>query len=133
VHFYTKLVLSLNILGIVSCSTSSKLVPDSYSLEECDIGDSCSLEGEIFISRGVPASVANLKFENGECVALSLPEVEYKNKRLQFSKVRIVGSAHFQPPSFETGIVSYELLDRTVAAGICETGKIIYVEQVSRL
>jgi len=133
VHLYTKLVLSLSMLGIVSCSTNSKLVPDSNSLEDCSLGDSCSLEGEIFISRGVTASVANLELASGECVALSLPEVKYKNKKLQFSKVRIIGVAHIQPYSFETGIISYELLDRTVAAGICETGKIIYVEQVFRL
>ncbi len=131
-HIYAKLVLSLFIVGSVGCSTNSKQAFDAYTLSECDVGDSCSLTGEIFIARGVPASVANLKLDSAECVALSLPEEAYKNKKLQFSKVRVFGVVYSQPSLFETDIVSYKLLDRMVAVGICETGKVIYVEKIKR-
>lgn len=105
----------------------AEIVPDAQCVE----GMECTIEGNLFVYRGSPASVAELKTPY-RCFAVALAGSDYRiYHKKNGSSVRLRGVAYSQ--SSAENVVSYRLADRDVATGICSSGLIIYAEKVEML
>jgi len=135
-HVYSKLSLivlvGLLVFG-VSCSNSGTTgLTTTMSVEDCTVGDECSLGGVLSIYRGASGSAGILEMKNQGCVALALPEKIYKTKnQWQNKKVVVRGVAFVY--STEIDIISFEIKDRWVATGACERNLVLYVNEIFRM
>lgn len=130
-HIQAKLMYLLLALPAISACVVTG-TPRMYEDDtECHAGRECRVTGSLFIYRGVPASVAELKTAAG-CLALALRNDDYtKLKDAQGKTVRVSGRAFEQ--SYAEGVASYQLEDRWVATGICPSGPIVYVTEITRI
>lgn len=131
-HIYTKLMfplLAVFLLG--ACVGAGHLLLMNHVEASCRVGEDCESVGKLFIYRGVPASVAELKTSKG-CLALALAEGEYQKLRsFQGQNFRVRGPAFAQ--TYAEEVTSYQLKDRWVATGICSASPIIYVTEITKL
>jgi hypothetical protein len=132
-YIYSRLTMSSLplIVGLTSCTHVSQ---DSFAAanvqHECPIGEPCTVEGEFFIYRGSPGSIAEIRTLNG-CFAAAVAEDVYRNYRLWNGRtVRASGRVYRQ--NFAEDVVSYELNGRVIATGICPSGPLLFVETLSR-
>lgn len=118
---------------MLSCGCVSKLSAQLpvFIEENCIRGELCDIPGELNILRGAPASVAYMDLNPDGCYAISLPEELYGRRALDRRQVVVSGIIYNQPSG--SGILSYELRDRLVAAGVCETGQVMYVTEIRTL
>lgn len=119
------------VAGCVSTNATTTLHAEATLDAECVEGKECTIEGSLFVYRGSPASVAEIKTPY-RCFAVALAADEYRiYHKKNGSSVRLRGVAYSQ--SSAENVVSYRLLDRDVATGICSSGPIIYAEKVEML
>jgi hypothetical protein len=124
---HPKLACVLSLLVLTHCAAASL----ENAQSSCEIGGSCAREGVLTIHRGVPASVGVLE-SGGSCLALALPEKSYAQyARWNGATIRATGRIFSQAAA--QNVTSYKLEDRWVAAGVCETGRILYVDRLVRL
>ena len=94
----------------------------------CAIGTKCLVSGNLRIYRGAPASVAEIQTPNG-CIAAALDERLYRAfRRWNRRNVRAFGMLYNQPTSRD--VISYEINGRTVAAGVCSSGPVMFVDSL---
>ena len=133
-YVYSKqIVLLLCAAFVGSCAYSRTAVPNDQLLSQtaCVEGQECTIEGKLFVYRGSPASVAELKAGN-RCFAVALELNKYKYYAQKNGlTVRLRGVAYSQRTA--ENVVSYRLLDRDVATGICSSGLVIYAKKVEIL
>ncbi len=100
------------------------------NIEDCEIGNKCNISGELEIYVGSSGGMGSLK-KDSDCTALALPmfilddKVKWENK-----KVRVSGEVFAQ--HYDPMIISFMLKDRSVAVGICNSDKIIYVDMIKK-
>jgi hypothetical protein len=125
------LLCATAVAGCISTDATTMLHTETTPDTECVEGKECTIEGNLFVYRGSPASVAEIKTPY-RCFAAALAADEYRiyHKR-NGSSVRLRGVAYRQ--SSAENVVSYRLLDRDVATGICSSGLIIYAQKVEFL
>lgn len=129
-HIHAKLICLLLALPAISACVVTGAPTIREDDTECLAGGECRATGNLFIYRGVPASVAELKTDSG-CLALALRNDDYtKLKDAQGKTFRVSGMAFEQ--SVAEGVASYQLEDRWVATGICPSGPILYVTEIAR-
>lgn len=129
-HVHTRLMFFLLAFSAIGgCATAdSRKLHENYA--KCRVGAECQAIGRLFIYRGVPASVAELKTATG-CLALALPDDQYERlRKSQGQTFRVSGRAFEQ--SRAEGVTSYQLEDRWVATGICASGLVLYVSEIAR-
>lgn len=129
-HIHTKLICALLALPAIGACAATGVQPLGENDMECRVGEECQSTGKLFIYRGVPASVAELKTDAG-CLALALLESDYTRlKNLQGESFQVRGKALEQ--NYAEGVTSYQIEDRWVATGICPSGPILYVTEIVR-
>jgi hypothetical protein len=125
-HLYPRLTLFLAIGALLTSCAHTNEALKSESL--CVVGKRCAVIGNLRIYRGAPASVAEIKTELG-CIAAALDDSAYRAyRRWNGRKVRAFGMIYDQPSSGD--VISYEIRGRSVAAGICFSGPLMYVESL---
>lgn len=115
---------------MVSCSyiTEKPTTPESIN---CEIGKRCKKSGKLNLYLGGLGSVGVLESRNN-CIALALPESIYRKKEQWNNKnVVVTGKTYIQ--EYAEGVVSYQLLDRFVKVGDCDSSIIIYVDNIKPL
>src|SRR5690606_27921088 len=94
----------------------------------CEIGETCTIVGELHIYRGSPASIAEILTPEG-CFAAALEDHFYRDANSwNGRKVRASGILYSQDNT--VGIISYELNGRSVATGICSSRPIMFVDDL---
>lgn len=112
---------------IASCVQSPTEKANS-DFRGCEIGEQCTMKGRLTLYVNSHGSLGVLNIEKN-CAALSLPSHVYdRDAYWEGAVVRVEGVVYVQPS--QPGIISYELEDRSVLAGMCESGKILYVTEV---
>jgi hypothetical protein len=130
--FYARLIafsLPITIL-VVACAHSMN---DDFVEEghECQIGERCTVIGDLFIYRGSMASIAEIRTSQG-CFAASLDEGIYQSYRdWNGRKVRASGLSYRQ--NYSEGVISYEINGRNIATGICPSGVLLLVDSIREL
>lgn len=129
IHFQKMVAVFLSLLA--GCTSTRLQGPTESNALGCEKGHTCVLEGQLFVYRGSPASVAELRTANG-CFAVALTTGDYArfHKRMG-ARVRVSGPSYDQGAA--DGVVSYRLRDRDVATGICSAGLVIYATKVELL
>lgn len=125
-HLYPRLI-SLVAVGalLTSCAHAREALK---SEPECVIGKKCAVTGNLRIYRGSPASVAEIQTAHG-CIAAALDDSAYRAyRRWNGRKVRAFGLIYGQSVSGD--VISYEINGRTVAAGVCSSGPVMFVESL---
>ena len=132
-QIYAKLILIYtSFFFFFSCISIEEVEFQDY-LSICTIGETCNLKGQIWVSLGQNGNTGVLQ-SGDQCIALVVPDyIAYNSNELNFKAVSITGEVHIQPYFSGTGIISYELKDRSVLTGACETGKIIYVTELKKI
>ena len=129
-----QIIVLLCAAAVAGCvSTSARMTPNAETTPdaECVEGKECTIEGNLFVYRGSPASVAEIKTPY-RCFAVALAGDDYRIYHgKNGSSVRLHGVAYSQ--SSAENVVSYRLLDRDVATGLCSSGLIIYAQKVEML
>jgi hypothetical protein len=99
--------------------------------DQCAIGEICKLNGRLSVFVGTHGRVGVLDIR-GDCIAVSLPAHVYdKKSKWEGKVVSVVGKVYSQ--AVGGGIISYELEDRMIAAGMCDKGKIVYVTEIKNI
>ena len=132
-HIYSKLGLFILVVGCVpyqgGLSNDASYLSDTFDV--CKVGSLCNLEGKLYVHRGVPVSVAELRLPT-ECYALLLPESTFPFwARKQGIAVHIKGRAYSQ--SYAPGVISVAVLDRQMATGFCGDNPAIYVDDIRKI
>lgn len=126
-HIYARLITSTAFVLLASCSTvenTDQPPPDT----SCEIGEKCTIVGELHVYRGSPASVAEISTPQG-CFAAALEDSLYRSAHSwNGRKVRASGTLYSQDNT--AGIISYELNGRSVATGICSSRPIMFVDDI---
>lgn len=128
-YIYSKQIVTLLLVAAAAgcVSTITRTTQDI----ECKVGKECTIIGELFVYRGSPASIAELKTEDG-CFAISLAPEEYSRyHKIMGVRVRVTGTSYTQ--DLANSVVSYRFRDRDVATGICPSGLVIYAVRVEQL
>lgn len=124
-YVHARLIISASLL-LGSCSTVEGIPPTSDP--SCEIGGTCTITGELYVYRGSPASVAEIRTPQG-CFAAALEESLYRSAHSwNGRKVRASGTLYSQGNT--AGIISYELNGRSVATGICPSRPIMFVDDI---
>jgi hypothetical protein len=114
------------LIALQACSS------DSDPALKCASGQRCELRGKLLLFRGSAASAAVLEDANGGCIALALPsEVFDELEKWDEQVVVVTGVAAIQPDS--PGLFWYQLRDRRVARGVCDSQTVLYVESLARV
>lgn len=125
-----KVCLIVVFLFSLAC-THQQVGTENTSLEDCDVGNQCSLQGKLTLYSNNYGSLGVLDIREN-CVALSLPEHIHRDSRNWTDRrVSVTGLVHSQP--IGDGVISYQLESRNVLSGMCEKGKIIYVTEIRKL
>jgi hypothetical protein len=103
----------------------------SRDIATCEVGSECELVGQLTVYVGASASVGVLQMGN-DCMPMALSDEVYAVWR-QWDKqrVRVRGAAYSHDGA--DGVLSYELLSRWIATGVCGRGKVLYVTAVERM
>lgn len=91
-HVQAKSVIAI-LAGVwlVGCAPGIEGTPAPPS---CAVGSRCTLEGTLYVFRGTPASVAELRTANG-CNALAFAEADYRRyEKRRGQRVRVSGTAY---------------------------------------
>lgn len=124
IHAIKIVISTLFFFTCTSCAIKNHEIGD---LQICEENKKCELEGNLYVYRGSPASVAEIETSRG-CFAVALNKNDYLKYQKNDSYVRVYGTAYKQ--NYGSDIVSYTLLDREVATGICPLGLILYAEKM---
>jgi hypothetical protein len=129
-HIYSRqIILGMLVPPLVGCAPVPS--PNQSEIQSCEKGKMCTVSGNIFVYRGSPASVAELKTSDG-CFAVSLTPEDYtRYHKIRGGRVRVTGISYDQDAA--DGVVSYRLRDRDVATGICSSGLVIYATRLETL
>lgn len=126
-HVHARLITSAAFVLLTSCSTveSTDPLPTDAS---CEIGETCTIVGELHVYRRRPASVADIRTPQG-CFAAALEDSVYRSARSWNGRtVRASGTLYSQDNT--AGIISYELNGRCVVTGICPSRPIMFVDDI---
>ena len=129
-YFHARLIFiyikTIFFLSLISCS-SFEGAATSQAFNSCKVAERCQLKGRLEIYVGSSGSVGVLNGRE-ECIALALPKTIYENKTSWEKRVVVEGKAYSQHSA--QGVISYQIKDRWVAVGLCETGVILYVDKI---
>ena len=124
-HIYSKeIVLAASVVLLIGCAP----LPVDGSANGCSKDRECTVTGDMYVYRGVPGSVAEIRTREG-CIAVALPQEDYvRYQKRRGLRVRVTGIAYNQGAA--EGVVSFRLRDREVATGICSSALVIYATKV---
>ena len=127
-HFQTSLkasLMSAALFFLFSCTTI-----EVSNINDCRVGQSCVLTGELSIKRTASASVGILEIGDS-CISIALPSYMLDDrKRWEHKKVSVKGVAYNHTAA--PGVISYQLIDREVLVGACQSDKVIYLDAIYR-
>jgi hypothetical protein len=116
------------LLLVAGCAHDERVNPIQGT---CAIGAPCTVTGDMSIYRGSPASVAEIRTSR-RCFAAALDDHVYRaHRRWSGRRVQVSGTLFEQPSG--GSVISYELNGRPVAAGVCPSGPVIFVESIRRI
>ena len=126
---YKKSLIITLFATLFSCAKNTSKI-EYNQVQKCEIGENCILKGSLDLYNNVNHGAVGVLDLQGDCIALALPPSIYEQKKWDTEKMVIIkGKVYSQPVG---GIVSYQLIDRQVAGGVCEKGKIIYVTEIKK-
>jgi hypothetical protein len=97
---------------------------------ECSVGSECTVQGELQIYRGLPTSTGVIRLET-DCWLLALPmDVWVNYSSWNKKKVIVTGEAFSNLAASD--VIWFEVRDRRVAVGICDSPIVIYVKRIKR-
>jgi hypothetical protein len=108
----------------VSCLACAEQPGEVTRIDQCMVGDTCVVEGQLVATSGV----GRIEDETG-CLAVGLPKSVTDDWNLRH--VRISGEIHSAPDL--AGLVKYKIRDREFDAESCYSGLAIYVEKIEQL
>lgn len=117
-------------LVLTSCIMAGQRTDFSESLDECSVDQSCSLSGRLEIISGYPSSVGVLRLEK-ECITLALPPNILRDKNRWNNEMVVLSGSVYSHESAEA-VISYTLIDREVATGLCDPNRVVYVQSIER-
>jgi len=95
---------------------------------DCSVGSECTVQGELQIYRGLPTSTGVIRLKT-DCWLLALPmDVWFKYDRWNKKKVTVTGEAFSNLAASD--VIWFEVRDRRVAVGICDSPIVIYVKRI---
>ena len=95
---------------------------------DCSVGSECTVHGELQIYRGLPTSTGVIRLKT-DCWLLALPmDVWFKYDRWNKKKVTVTGEAFSNLAASD--VIWFEVRDRRVAVGICDSPIVIYVKRI---
>lgn len=95
---------------------------------DCLVGSQCTVQGELQIYRRLPTSTGVIRFET-DCWLLALPmDVWLKYDEWNKKKVIVTGEAFSNLAAAD--VIWFEVRDRRVAVGICDSPIVIYVKSI---
>jgi len=96
---------------------------------DCSVGSECTVQGELQIYRGLPTSTGVIRLIKTDCWLLALPmDVWLKYDEWNKKKVIVTGEAFSNLAASD--VIWFEVRDRRVAVGICDSPIVIYVKRI---
>jgi hypothetical protein len=97
---------------------------------DCSVGSECTVQGELQIYRRLPTSTGVIRLET-DCWLLALPmDVWVNYGSWNRKKVIVTGEAFSNLAASD--VIWFEVRDRRVAVGICDSPIVIYVKSIKR-
>jgi hypothetical protein len=97
---------------------------------DCSVGSSCTVQGELEIYRRLPTSTGVIRLKT-DCWLLALPtDVWLKYDEWNRKNVIVIGEAFSNLAASD--VIWFEVRDRRVAVGICDSPLVIYVKSIKR-
>jgi hypothetical protein len=97
---------------------------------DCSVGSECTVQGELQIYRRLPTSTGVIRIET-DCWLLALPmDVWVNYSSWNQKKVIVTGEAFSNLAASD--VIWFEVRDRRVAVGICDSPIVIYVKSIER-
>jgi len=95
---------------------------------DCSVGSECTVQGELQIYRRLPTSTGVIRVET-DCWLLALPmDVWVNYSTWNKKKVIVTGEAFSNLAASD--VIWFEVRDRRVAVGICDSPIVIYVKRI---
>ena len=95
---------------------------------DCSVGSECTVQGELQIYRGLPTATGVIRLKT-DCWLLALPmDVWLKYNEWNKKKVIVTGEAFSNLAASD--VIWFEVRDRRVAVGICDSPIVIYVKRI---
>ncbi len=95
---------------------------------DCSVGRECTVQGELQIYRRLPTSTGVIRLKT-DCWLLALPKDVWLNyDRWNGKKVIVTGEAFSNLAASD--VIWFEVRDRRVAVGICDSPIVIYVKRI---
>jgi len=95
---------------------------------DCSVGSECTVQGELQIYRGLPTSTGVIRLIKTDCWLLALPMDVWLKYDEWNKKVIVTGEAFSNLAASD--VIWFEVRDRRVAVGICDSPIVIYVKRI---
>jgi hypothetical protein len=97
---------------------------------DCSVGSECTVQGELQIYRSLPTSTGVIRLET-DCWLLALPMDVWANYS-SWNKKKVIVTGEAFSNLAASDVIWFEVRDRRVAVGICDSPIVIYVKRIKR-
>jgi hypothetical protein len=109
-------------------STWSFCANETDASTDCSVGSECTVQGELQIYRGLPTSTGVIRLKT-DCWLLALPMGVWL-KYDEWNKKHVIVTGEAFSNLAASDVIWFEVRDRRVAVGICDSPIVIYVKSI---